>query len=139
VYLDKGDYDSAIRNYERALELKPDSVWVYNNLGLAYLNAGKLDDAERQLRKAVESDPQRRCPQQPWFGAGPQGPLKEALDFVPSRVGTGRDVSKSRAERGRYRRLIQAEGAFEGPSGPPKSSAKLKQESLESLDLILGV
>ena len=41
--LNVGNYDEAIRCYEKAVELDIDNARVYNNLGLAYYHKGLLD------------------------------------------------------------------------------------------------
>jgi len=46
----------AVRCYERALRLKPDSE-IYTNLGSAYKDLGRLDQAELMHRKGLELDP----------------------------------------------------------------------------------
>jgi tetratricopeptide (TPR) repeat protein len=56
VYFDKGDYQSAVKNYEKALTYEEDSAWVYNNLGLVYIQMQKWPEAEAQLKKAIEAD-----------------------------------------------------------------------------------
>ena len=56
AYLNKGDYEGAVRSYEKALIHGEDSTWVYNNLGLVYIQMNKWSEAETQLKKAIESD-----------------------------------------------------------------------------------
>jgi tetratricopeptide (TPR) repeat protein len=72
VYFDKGDYEKAVKNYELALSFhkgpgrdggKPlayreNSAWVYNNLGLVYIQMKQWDKAQAHLRKALEADPE---------------------------------------------------------------------------------
>jgi tetratricopeptide (TPR) repeat protein len=41
---------------KRAVELDPLSLVINSNLGVAYIHAGRLDDAIAQLRKTVELD-----------------------------------------------------------------------------------
>jgi Flp pilus assembly protein TadD len=52
-----GDIAGAIVTYQRAIEKDPKlgSAWI--NLGSALVDQGKLDDAARAFRKAVELDP----------------------------------------------------------------------------------
>jgi tetratricopeptide (TPR) repeat protein len=51
---DKGDYDQAIANYDKAIELKPDYGQAFNNRGLAYHIKGDYDRALSDFIKAVE-------------------------------------------------------------------------------------
>jgi len=46
-----------IRFYERTLKYAPDSLRVYNNLGIAYKEMGKNEEAVRAFGKASEIDP----------------------------------------------------------------------------------
>ncbi len=45
VYRDRGDLESAIRTYRKALEIHPDDADVLLNLGVAYRDAGQLEQA----------------------------------------------------------------------------------------------
>ena len=52
-----GHFDEAIRFYEQAKVRDPLSAGVYNNLGLAFYYAGRLPQAEAQLRELLELRP----------------------------------------------------------------------------------
>lgn len=54
---DKGLYDEAIRDYNRALELRPDYQKVYTNRGNAYKKKGLYDEAIRDYNRALELKP----------------------------------------------------------------------------------
>lgn len=49
----RGEWDAARRRFERAVELDAQNISALNNLGVAYLNAGRLDDAERLIGQAL--------------------------------------------------------------------------------------
>ncbi|MGH7938965.1 MAG: tetratricopeptide repeat protein, partial [Bryobacteraceae bacterium] len=51
-----GDNQGEIAEMKRALELDPLSLIINTNLGVAFLHAGRLDDAISQLRKTLEMD-----------------------------------------------------------------------------------
>ncbi|MEO6334023.1 MAG: tetratricopeptide repeat protein [Pyrinomonadaceae bacterium] len=51
---EKGDFGTAIENYEKALKLVPDFPEAQLQRGNAYQALGKLDDAEASFRKTVE-------------------------------------------------------------------------------------
>ncbi len=53
----KGDYDTAIKAYEKAIELDPKSAEAYNNMGFAYYDSGDIDKAIELQRKAMEINP----------------------------------------------------------------------------------
>jgi ketosteroid isomerase-like protein len=48
---------AAVDLLEEQLEYHPDSVEVINNLAIAYLGAGRFDEAQQLLHDLVESDP----------------------------------------------------------------------------------
>lgn len=52
-YSQKGMYEEAIREYETALRIAPDSAGVYSNLGVIYYNLKDLDRAIDAFSKAL--------------------------------------------------------------------------------------
>mgnify|MGYP001595382467 CR=1 FL=1 len=44
-YYNKGDYDRAIADYTRAIELDPKDAITYSNRGIVYYNKGEYDYA----------------------------------------------------------------------------------------------
>ena len=52
------DYDCAIEQYLRTLEIHTSWGFAYAGLGVAYAQKGMLDDAMRAVRKAVDLSPQ---------------------------------------------------------------------------------
>ncbi len=57
VYQRKGQYDQAISDYNKALEINPRFAKAYNNRGLAYKKKGKYDQAISDYNKALEINP----------------------------------------------------------------------------------
>ena len=57
AYSDKGDYDRAIIEYNRAIEIDPDDAEAYNARGAAYYNKGDIDRAIADYERAIEIDP----------------------------------------------------------------------------------
>jgi serine/threonine-protein kinase len=55
--MEKNDLPEAIRFYQAAVALRPNSAVVYDNLGLALALLGRMDDADKQFRKAAAIDP----------------------------------------------------------------------------------
>src|ERR1035437_7847706 len=53
-----GDFEQAIRLYEKFLKLQPDSIGVRANLGAALAHAGRYDDAVFQYKEALKRDPE---------------------------------------------------------------------------------
>ena len=53
------DYDCAIAQYRRTMEIAPNYPSTYQRLGLIYAQKGLLDEAQRLVEKAVETGPSR--------------------------------------------------------------------------------
>ena len=58
AYINKGDYERAIADYSRALELAPEYVAAYYNRGLAYAGQGDYDRAVADYEQALEFAPE---------------------------------------------------------------------------------
>lgn len=57
VYLTKGEYDRAIAEFNKALEINPKDSGTYKNRGAAYMNKGQYDQALSDYTKALEINP----------------------------------------------------------------------------------
>ena len=55
-YWQKGDFDGAITDYTRAIELDPEYAEAYNYRGFAHLNNGDIDKAIADYTKAIDID-----------------------------------------------------------------------------------
>jgi Tfp pilus assembly protein PilF len=53
----RGDFDAAIKEYSKVVELRPDSPEAYNNLGVAQKRKGDLAKAADSFSKALELKP----------------------------------------------------------------------------------
>ena len=54
----QGDYDAALTSYRLALRDAPNDLRVLQNMAIAYSRVGRLDEAVRSYRRALEIDPQ---------------------------------------------------------------------------------
>ena len=54
------DYEGALRDYNKAIELTPDNALYYSNRGLAYLKIGKPVKAHENFQKAATLYQQQR-------------------------------------------------------------------------------
>jgi len=52
----KGDWEEARKRLERAIELYPDYVGAYNNLGVVFMNSGEAEKGRAAFEKAVAID-----------------------------------------------------------------------------------
>jgi tetratricopeptide (TPR) repeat protein len=57
AYGKKGEYDNAIADYTRAIEIDPNDAWAYCNRGGAYDEKGDYDKAIADYTQAIEIDP----------------------------------------------------------------------------------
>ncbi|HTN70299.1 MAG TPA: tetratricopeptide repeat protein [Methylomirabilota bacterium] len=53
----RGDFNAAVKEYEKVVELRPNSAEAYNNLGVAEKRKGELDKAAAAFNKALERKP----------------------------------------------------------------------------------
>ena len=54
IHLKKGEYDKAIENFSKAIEINPKYAEAYNNRGLAYEKLGDTQNSIADYSKAVE-------------------------------------------------------------------------------------
>ena len=57
IYLHEGKIDTALNDFNKAIELKPDYAKAYNNRGTLYINQNKHDEALKDFDKAIEFMP----------------------------------------------------------------------------------
>ena len=57
LYLNQGNYNEALKSYNKAIELNPYNPLSYVNRGAAYFTKGQNDIAITDFSKAIEVDP----------------------------------------------------------------------------------
>ena len=57
VYDNLGEYQRGIKDFNKAIELKPQLAGVYNNRGRAYDKLGNYQQAINDFNKAIHLDP----------------------------------------------------------------------------------
>ena len=57
-YQEKGQWDKAIAEYNKAIELNPEYAEAYYNRGLAHYHKGQYDQAISDYNKAIEINPE---------------------------------------------------------------------------------
>jgi len=50
-------WDEAVRQWKKALDLRPDSAAAHNNLAVAYEKQGALEEARKEYEAALRLDP----------------------------------------------------------------------------------
>jgi len=57
LYKDRKEYDSAIKEYQKALEIDPNYAYAYYNLGIVYHDLGEQNRALEAYQKSIELNP----------------------------------------------------------------------------------
>jgi tetratricopeptide (TPR) repeat protein len=57
VFIEKGQLDDAVAQYQKTLQINPNYPEAYDNLGLALVRKGRVDDAVAQYQKALAINP----------------------------------------------------------------------------------
>ena len=57
TFFKEGNYNGAVISYKNSLEKDPNYVEARYNLGLAYIETGKLDQAEKEFQKVLLLSP----------------------------------------------------------------------------------
>lgn len=57
IYFQQGQYNQALAQYKRAMDIDPNYYPAYYNLGLAYMQVEKYDLAAETFKKAVSLEP----------------------------------------------------------------------------------
>jgi tetratricopeptide (TPR) repeat protein len=60
LFADKGQFDEAIENYRKAIQINPNSAVPLYSLGLALAAKGQFDEAIENYRKAIQINPDYR-------------------------------------------------------------------------------
>ncbi|KKL49433.1 hypothetical protein LCGC14_2315570 [marine sediment metagenome] len=92
IFYERGDFNKAVLEYKKVLQLAPDDVDTYNDLGLAYHFTGRPEEALSSFQKGIEVDPSF---QRIWLSLGfvqasnknltaAQEALKKAIEIAPA-------------------------------------------------------
>jgi tetratricopeptide (TPR) repeat protein len=58
VYSKAGQWEKALAQYQRQLQLEADDAWCYSDIATCYLNLGDSEQARRHLEKTATLDPE---------------------------------------------------------------------------------
>lgn len=62
AYHDSGDYENAIKEYQKALKIEPNSSLAYYEMAFSYFSNKDYENAEQYSRKSIEIDDQNLLP-----------------------------------------------------------------------------
>jgi tetratricopeptide (TPR) repeat protein len=54
LYMDNYNFDHALEDYRKALELEPDNIYAYNNIGYVYQVQKRFDEAIQYYTRSIE-------------------------------------------------------------------------------------
>jgi tetratricopeptide (TPR) repeat protein len=57
VFTIKGEYDRAVDDYTKAVEINPNLDMAYNNRGVNYLRMSEFREAEKDIKRALTLNP----------------------------------------------------------------------------------
>jgi tetratricopeptide (TPR) repeat protein len=60
IYQQQNNYEVAIQQYSRALQLFPEDISALTNRGEIHLTLGRFEEAAADLKKAIQLDPHRK-------------------------------------------------------------------------------
>lgn len=146
-YFDRvvGETDRAIQAYEALLALDPEDGTALNNLGLAYLQEGRYEDAERILRRAIRdtdlASPFANLYRLLWI-TGREDEISALLDTLAARLPGSMQLAGLRSGAHHLRRDWEAAHAYDEPlASADELPAELRgyvNVLLASADLGLG-
>ncbi len=115
AYLAMGQYDAAIRDYDKSIKLKPWYANAYDNRGKAYRAEGRYDEAIRDYDKAIKLKPAFEDAYEgrieAYVAKGQQGvvikDLDKAIELNPSDAKAYNNRGKIYGGEGRYDEAIR--------------------------------
>ena len=131
AYFAKGQYDLAIADFKRAMDLEPQNAIIISNISMAYERKRYLKEAIRYAQDAVElapKDPQFRVSLGDlYFGMGDYGQAlaayQTAAEIAPGTAAAYEGLGNTYMKQGELNQAIQAYSrAIEAdPSNPERS------------------
>jgi len=101
----KNNFDKAIQQYWKAIDLDPTSIAVWNNLGYSYAKSGNFDQAIQYYLKAIDLDPTSIA-------------VWNNLGYSYAKSGKDEDAERCREKI----RQLKARAADRTNTGPPRRS-----------------
>jgi tetratricopeptide (TPR) repeat protein len=140
-----GRTEEAIRMFERALALEPDSALAQRNYGMALMEAGRVDESDQAFRRAIELDPNdamthRNAGLMLFYRGDVRGAIlatDRSLKINPNSAEAWTNMGRFMGELGRLDEALSAfERALEvDPSfAPAREGARLTRQDIEVRD-----
>ncbi len=122
VYMNKKEYEKAMRALEKALDLEKGDIPTLNSLGLSYVKQGLLDDGIRRYKLALSIDP---ADARVLFNLGlalqEKGSLQQAKECFQRALNSDPSMDKARRQLERLARdTTSGIETVEGEITPPK-------------------
>ncbi|MDD5245278.1 MAG: tetratricopeptide repeat protein, partial [Syntrophorhabdaceae bacterium] len=57
IFLNKNEYEKALKYFSKVVQLEPDSIEAYNNLGYVYEKMERFGSAKQMFQKALQLNP----------------------------------------------------------------------------------
>jgi hypothetical protein len=125
-YLQRNQLPQAESTFKKLIQLAPDDPLGYANLGLTYLQLGRYDDAEKQLRRARELDP----------GSADIGLMQAKLASLQGRPADARAIlEKLQRDSSNNARVLYAFAELDAQSSDSAALARREQ----ALERVLAV
>jgi tetratricopeptide (TPR) repeat protein len=103
VFMGRNDSEAAIENFRRALASRGDAEnrsLAHNNIGMARVRQGRLDEAEVEFRAALRERPRYETP---YYGLGLVTLMREREQFTRTKK---RDAAQLQAARGFFAQAL---------------------------------
>jgi tetratricopeptide (TPR) repeat protein len=107
---DLENYDQAIRDYSRAINLMPDDSGPLIDRGVAYKNSGRFEEAVRDHGRAIQIDPENY---RPYMGRGAALAAMDRISQANASWNKGLRIGGSEVVK-LYQEWIQYKGHYKG-------------------------
>lgn len=99
----RNDYNGALDNLTKALEIADNKAFIYNLLGYTYMGLNRMDEAKKAFEKYIELAPELA---NPYDSMGDyyfqMKDYKKAWKYFSKSADMGLDISKSKAEKAKH-------------------------------------
>lgn len=87
AYTNKGDYDAAIKDSEKAISLNPSFPKSYSRLGLAFYKLGKIEEAREAYKRGIRACTDNQALKDNLASLGPEAPSSNGAPNMAEQLG----------------------------------------------------